>query len=165
MGLQVSWGEHVVVRTLLKAAADLDAARVTWWVMDGLCLSLVRSGSLEPWQLDLDIGVWDIGEARQVLMEAGWPQLEYAPNQFKSVKKLDVAGHRRDGDRVYVDYLFGVTYGFSGHLFDRFGTVEALGRTFPTPHPVGDYLTEHYGDWRTPVKTWDWETSAPCIVR
>jgi hypothetical protein len=155
----------VRAETLLRAAADLDAAGVVWWVMDGTCLSLVRSGRMERWQEDVDVGVWDIAEATGVLRRAGWQDAEFAPNQFKSTGKLDVAGHRRDGDRVMVDYLNGVTYAFSAHLFDGFGTVRAFGREFLTPHPVDEYLTEHYGDWRTPVKTWDWETSPPCIVR
>jgi hypothetical protein len=151
------------VETLLKAADDLDAAGVVWWVMDGTCLSLVRSGDLEPWQKDIDLGVWDIEEARRVLSAAGWPDLQPIANQFKSSGKLDVTGHRRDGDLVLVDYLDNVTYQFSARLFDTFGTVEALGRTFLTPSPVEDYLTEHYGDWRTPVKEWAWDKSPPCI--
>jgi phosphorylcholine metabolism protein LicD len=149
--------------TLLKAAKDLDAAGVVWWVMDGTCLSLVRSGGLEPWQKDIDLGVWDIVEARSVLMKAGWPDLENLPNQFKSSDKLDVTAHRREGEKVVVDYIDGVTYEFSGRLFDEFGTVRALRRSFLTPHPVEEYLTEHYGDWRTPVKEWVWHKSPPCI--
>lgn len=151
------------VETLLKAADDLDAAGVVWWVMDGTCLLLVRSGVLEPWQQDIDLGVWDIAEARAVLLAAGWPDRHPIPNQFKSVGMLDVTGHRRDGDLVLVDYLDNVTYQFSGRLFDTFGTLEALGRTFLTPSPVDEYLTEHYGDWRTPVKEWVWHKSPPCI--
>lgn len=155
----------VTAETLLRAATDLDAAGVPWWVMDGTCLSLVRSGGLEPWQLDIDLGVWDVEEAASVLLAAGWQDSERLPNQFKARGKLDVTGHRRDGGRVLVAYQEGVVYGFSAHLFDGFGTVAALGREFPTPHPVGEYLEEHYGDWRTPIKTWDWKTSPPCIVR
>jgi phosphorylcholine metabolism protein LicD len=150
--------------TLLIAAAELDDAGVEWWVMDGTCLSLVRSGGMESWQKDIDLGVWDIEEARSVLMKAGFPPTADIPNQFKSVGRLDVTGHRRDGSRVLVEYDEQIIYGFSGHLFDHFGTVAALGRMFPTPHPVAVYLTEHYGDWQTVEKRWDWKSSPPCVV-
>jgi hypothetical protein len=149
---------------LLRAAQHLDDAGVVWWVTDGTCLSLVRSGVLEPWQKDIDFGVWDIGVAREVLKSAGWPDLHVIRNQFKTSGMLDVSGHRREGDWVVVEYINEISYEFSARLFDSFGTVEALGRKFLTPNPVEDYLAEHYGEgWRTPVKVWQWDESPPCI--
>ena len=167
MDVQVPWREHVRMmdlNTLVKAGRTLDAAGIVWWVIDGTCLSLVRSGRMEEWQQDIDVGVWDIAGATAALKAARWPDKGTFANQFKSVGKLDVCGHRRDGDRVFVDYLENVTYSFSGSLFDEFGTVEVGGHTFQTPSPVEQYLSEHYGDWRTPVKTWDWRRP-PCLAQ
>jgi len=153
----------VEMATLLKAARTLDDAGVFWWVIDGTCLSLVRSGGMEDWQMDVDLGVWDVAAAIAALKAAGWPDKGTYPNQFKSEGKLDVLGHRREGDRVLVDYIESITYGFSGYLFDDFATVTVDGYAFRTPSPVEDYLTEHYGDWRTPVKEWVWQ-KAPCVA-
>jgi hypothetical protein len=152
------------LNTLVKAGQVLDAAGIVWWVIDGTCLSLVRSGRMEEWQQDVDVGVWDIAGATAALKAARWPDKGTFPNQFKSAGKLDVCGHRRDGDRVLVDYLENVTYGFSGNLFDEFGTVTVNGHTFRTPSPVEQYLSEHYGEWRTPVKEWDWRRP-PCLAQ
>jgi hypothetical protein len=153
----------VEMSTLINAGKALDNAGVVWWVIDGTCLSLVRSGRMEEWQKDVDVGVWDIPAATDALKEAGWVDRGTYANQFKSTGKLDVVGHRRDGDRVLCDYLEGVTYGFSAYLFDTFGSVTVDGHTFRTPHPVEDYLVEHYVDWRTPVKEWVWQ-EAPCVA-
>ena len=155
----------VSMDTLHRAARTLDAAGVEWWLIDGTCLSLVRSGLMESWQADVDIGVWDIPAATQALQDDEWPTVGAFPNQFKSHGKLDVLGHRREGDLVVSDYLENTTYRFSAHLFDRFDTVTVDGYPFKVPSPVGQYLTEHYGeDWRTPIQTWDWRY-APCAVR
>ena len=154
----------VKMETLVRAGEILDEAGIEWWVIDGTCLSLVRSGKMEEWQMDVDVGVWDIPAATAALKAAGWADVGTYKNQFKSGGKLDVLGHRREGDQVLVEYIENVTYGFSARLFDEFGTVEAEGYTFRTPSPVEDYLTEHYGDWRTPIKEWVWQ-KAPCVVR
>jgi hypothetical protein len=155
----------VDIDTLIRAGKTLDAAGIEWWVVDGTCLSLVRSGRMEEWQQDVDLGVWDIAVAARVMREAGWKDRQICPNQFKSSGKLDIVGHRRAGDQVLVDYLDNVTYGFSARLFDEFGTVTVDGDKFLTPSPVEDYLTEHYGNWRIPVKEWNWKTSPRCVIR
>jgi hypothetical protein len=155
--------ETVEMKTLLDVAKTFDDAGVFWWVTDGTCLSLIRSGRIEEWQKDIDVGVWDVVEAEAALRAAGWADVATYPNQVKATGKLDVCGHRVDGDRVVVDLQQGVSYGFSAYLFEQFGEVEVDGYTFRTPHPVGDYLVEHYGDWRTPVEEWDWMTP-PCLV-
>jgi hypothetical protein len=153
----------VELSTLVSAGRTLDAAGIVWWVIDGTCLSLVRSGGMEEWQMDVDVGVWDVAGATAALKRDGWPDKGTWPNQFKSKGKLDVLGHRREGDQVLVHYVEDVMYGFSAHLFDNFGTVVAGDYEFRTPAPVEEYLSEHYGDWRTPVKEWVWQ-AAPCVV-
>lgn len=151
------------METLIRAGETLDAAGIEWWVVDGTCLSLVRSGRIEEWQQDVDLGVWDIAATKQAMRAAGWPNREICANQFKSSGMLDIVGHRRSGDRVLVDYLDNVTYSFSGDLFNMFETVQVDGHAFRVPSPVEQYLTEHYGDWRTPIKKWDWK-AARCRV-
>jgi hypothetical protein len=154
----------VQLSTLVEAGRVLDAAGVDWWVTDGMCLSLVRSGRVEDWQQDVDVGVWDIWAATQALTGAGWPVRAKAHNQFKGAGMLDVTGHRRTERHVYADFPENVSYRFSAHLFDRFEHVTVDGHTFRVPSPVHDYLTEHYGDWRTPVKEWNWRKSPVCAV-
>jgi phosphorylcholine metabolism protein LicD len=157
-------GVMVEFATLARAAKVLDKAKIEWWLIDGTCLSMVRSETMEDWQKDIDVGVWEIAPARAALLKAGWKDFGSWPYQFKSDGKLDMLAHRRDGDRVLVDYVEDVTYGFSGHLFDKFDSVTVHGHTFKIPSPVDQYLSEHYGDWRTPItRGWIWQ-EAPCVT-
>jgi phosphorylcholine metabolism protein LicD len=164
-----------LAETFDRAARILDQSGVEWWLSDGTALSCVREGKFEPWQKDCDFGVWseDLPGVRKMFERKGYRSRHEVADQFKADGMLDIKGHRRRG--AHVDCVFmegshkihpeGVVYRFPAHLFDFFDLYPFHGRQVRLPSPAEEYLTVHYGDWRTPVKEWQWDRDAACIVR
>ena len=49
---------------------------------------------------------------------------------------------------------------FPVHHFDKLETIRFYGETFHIPSDTNAYLTLRYGDWKTPVQTWDYYKDA-----
>lgn len=154
---------------LVDVAEVLDRLGVAWWLSDGAALGCVRDGRFLDTDPDVDIGLWAEDEAavRAVLDAEGWqphPQ-SIDPTYLRHGVKLDLHGHVRDGDTVAFVLGRQWRYRFSGRLFDRFEVYTFYGLEVRVPSPAGQYLTEHYGDWRTPQGGWQWRTDPPCVER
>ena len=56
-----------------------------------------------------------------------------------------------------------VTWNFSAKFLEQHQFIEFNGRRFMAPVDVDEYLTHLYGDWKTPVKEWDFKTDMKCV--
>lgn len=134
-----------------------------WWISAGTLLGLERENQLLPHDTDIDIGM--IGELEDV---------NFLPKEYEPVRivigdnaKLHQVVYRHKPTNilfdVYMMYEKDGKYGTQGEkgwnlrtkeLVDALSTKEYLGYTFPVPHDIDAYLTEWYGDWRTPIKNY-----------
>ena len=148
--------------------AELD---VRVFLVAGTVLGHVRSSSVIPWDKDIDVGVFreDVDIPR--LEE----RVERAP-RF-NVRRLDLTT-----DRLRIDHVNGAKIDVFPHYLDVDGRVwhdgaatrwwnrpfeltqvEFLGVQQWIPDPAETYLTDSYGDWRTPDPTFDARLDAPNV--
>lgn len=140
-------------------------AGLDWWLTDGAALGAVRDGRIVGG--DIDVGVW-AGHLDAVEAALAGRQVRRHRWEVKASvggAKIDVHGHRRSGHVVW--YPLGasesVVYEFPAQLFGEFEQLEVYGLPSWVPYPVEDYLTAHYGDWRTRRPGWRWAVDPPCL--
>ncbi len=176
------------------AVADLVAAlpveQWRWYVISGTFLGIVREGGFLPHDYDVDVGV-TFDPERPEVTDAMIAALERSPrfvvkkvDDAQSVVEtvpgrlavrrslalvklihetginVDVFVHHREGDVLW--------HGSSIHRWENrafdlaeyeLGGVRVLG-----PADADRYLTENYGDWRTPVTEFNCTTGTPNLV-
>lgn len=156
-------------KVFLKAAAELDAAGVFWWLSDGSALGCHRDGQFIASDGDIDLGVWieSIPLVAKALTGEDTRTRGHQVWRVSDEIKIDVHGHERAGDTVF--FRLGtrseLRYEFPAHLFEDFEFGTLYGRSVLLPSPIEEYLTAHYGDWQTPTSKWKWNSSPPCLRR
>lgn len=164
--------------TLVTVNQCLRAAGLRPFLMSGTLLGYARDGALLPHDKDIDLGLlgWeDQFTVAQALLEAGHFDLDLAQltghNRFvisardlRNGMVVDFFFFHDRGDHFLhgIDFDLGFTQNFR---FSRFGLrdVDFLGETFSVPDDVDTNLTENYGDWRTPVKSYVVTVEAPAL--
>lgn len=152
---------------VLEGGADvLDELGVKWWLSAGTMLGLYRDGGFIPHDTDIDVGV--LGEPSKEMDEAfksaGYLELRFMPFQRAFQKDnvvFDIYFFQQLNDTLICDCDIGRLIK-PASLFDTLGTIEFLGREYPTPNPVETYLEVRYGkDWKIPKTKKDtWEQDA-----
>ena len=172
----------------LAAALPVDEWR--WYVISGTFLGLVREGGFLAHDYDIDVGVTADHEHPERLramieqlsrsprfvvkkVDDAQTVVETAPGRHTVERSLalvklihenginvDVFVHHREGDVLW--------HGSSIHRWENsvfdlaehtLGGVRVLG-----PDDADRYLTENYGDWRTPVTEFNCTTGTPNLV-
>jgi len=136
-------------KVLLEFGDIADGLGVPWFLYLGTCLGFVRDGSFIEYDDDIDLGVLcDKGTLARLfgeLVRKGFvkgdaylnPGNEKNQHFFKDGILVDVFFTFRDDTREFLT---------------SFDEVHYNGRRFRVPHPVNDYLTSEFGDWRTPQR-------------
>jgi len=171
-------------------AAALPVEQWRWYVISGTFLGLVREGGFLAHDYDIDVGITfdpqdpsaldrlvdalrrspryvvkKLDDAETVVRTApGRYAVERAPALVKLIHEnginVDVFVHHRDGERLW--------HGSSIHRWENsvfdlapytLAGVDVLG-----PADADRYLTENYGDWRTPVTQFNCTTGTPNLV-
>jgi hypothetical protein len=175
---------------LADLAAALPVQEWNWYVISGTFLGIVREGGFLAHDYDVDVGVTFDPEHPEVLdrlvaalersphyvvkkiddheavvqTAPGRFAVERAPALVKLIHdsgiNVDVFVHHREGDRLW--------HGSSIHRWENsafeltdytLAEVPVLG-----PADADRYLTENYGDWRTPVTVFNCTTGTPNLV-
>ncbi|MCK9598070.1 MAG: hypothetical protein M0R37_12075 [Bacteroidales bacterium] len=145
----------------------------------GTALGVVREGAILAHDLDTDIGVMSADFSWDSVVEAvrrGWEIRHVFGMRHLG---LEIA-LMRDGVKTDVMVIYPEAGGFTNSLWDnggRNGLADRIIHSYPSPvmgveeWRMGDvpvrtlgpaYLAHVYGDWRTPVKSWDWRTDHLC---
>ncbi|GAA4398163.1 hypothetical protein GCM10023168_03910 [Fodinibacter luteus] len=171
-------------------AAALPVRQWRWYVISGTFLGVVREGGFLAHDYDIDVGVTHDPEHPEVLdamvraleraprfvvkkLDDAQTVVETAPGRYAVERapalvklihengiNVDVFVHHRDGDRLW--------HGSSIHRWENsvfdlaeytLAGVDVLG-----PADADRYLTENYGDWRTPVTEFNCTTGTPNLV-
>lgn len=174
-------------KALRDFATLLPKEQWPWYLVSGTFLGLYRDGGFMAHDYDIDVGI----NADKVDHEALLQQLKsqqlfvvkkvdyhlevaqnssgyYALHSYPSLYKLvhetginvDVFIHYREGAVLW--------HGSVIHRWDNqaFGLAEyeLAGITVLGPDNPETYLTENYGDWRTPITNFDCTTGTPNLV-
>lgn len=146
------------LRDLLRV---LDGAKVPFFFAAGTALGLVRAGRPLGADGDIDVGIFEEDFDRERLIEIFTadpmfdldlhPQSRKVGLRHRGGAPVDIFPFYREGDRVWHD---GVFVRWHNSPFEvtrqRVGDLEV-----PLPADVDRYLTENYGDWRTPWPGFD----------
>ncbi|MBS1301744.1 LicD family protein [Loktanella sp. SALINAS62] len=170
-------------RAALVAMSQID---MPWYVISGTFLGAVREGAFlaHDYDIDIGIGIADFNEARLRAQIANSPDLAYVnasaylnltrdaqglwrgaplPALYRVMHVsgigLDVFVHHPDGDLCW--------HGSAKHRWDNrafeLDDYTISGLSVRGPADADRYLTENYGGWRTPVKSFDCSTGTPNI--
>ena len=174
-------------RTALADLADvLPVEEWGWYVISGTFLGLVREGGFLAHDYDIDVGVdFDAERVERLVRVVGADRRfvvkkvddaqsvvevpgGYAMRRDLALVKLihesginvDVFVHHREGDVLW--------HGSSIHrwqnsVFDL-APYDLEGTAVLGPADADRYLTENYGDWRTPVTEFNCTTGTPNLV-
>jgi len=127
----------------------------TFWLMYGTLLGCVREGNFIPHDKDIDIGVYakeldSIFATLLTLRNFGFDIVRAeSDDSYLTVQKnnisTDIYVMTRDNDGWHWGDIQENDY------FTILDTIPFLGHTFLGPHPIVDFLVDHYGpDWKKP---------------
>ncbi|WP_026313273.1 LicD family protein [Actinobacillus capsulatus] len=138
----------------------LDQHKIPFFLISGTLLGCIREGKLLGHDKDIDVGVWDdhsYEELANYLATSGY--FYVVPTRTKHLVMLrhvngiviDVFIHYREPN----DYWHaGVKIKWHNSPFNLVYT-HFLGQQYLIPENYDLYLTENYGDWRTPKTKFD----------
>lgn len=174
-------------KTLEDFAAVLPIKQWPWYVVSGTFLGLHREGGFLAHDYDIDLGInaeqvdWDklvkkLRASQKFTFKIinhyitvdrgqnGQRRIRKVPSIIKLVHEngmqVDLFIHYTENDRCW--------HGSSIHRWENtpFALVEREleGVSVYAPADADTYLTENYGDWRTPVTEFDCTTGTPNLV-
>ena len=147
----------------------LSKHSIEYFLISGTLLGCIREGALLPHDRDLDIGVWlddGIDKIKTILITSGFFHLvETRSEELLKLRHvtgiaIDIFFHKRTHDEVTHS---GVKTVWHNYLF-KLKDIKFLGRTYLIPDDPDRYLTENYGDWRTPKIEFDCALDTPNAV-
>ena len=173
------------LRLLERATTFLEKYNIPYWLEGGTLLGIIRENRLLPWDNDLDISIRseDFDRLRRILPKFYYRgmiakvrehKIDDPPFQkgevrlikvyatkylfFKSPLVLDIFVKKKLDDQYY--WVVGVKRrakkAVPARFYDELTTVQFNHKTYSIPKLTDEYLTYRYGDWRTPVKTWNY---------
>lgn len=171
-------------RMLEDVCKTLGRCGVPHCIDGGTLLGLHREGRLLPWDNDMDLYANLADRPRLILaslmlvfkgyrvnfktVSRELPPLKRGQLRLIKVRKrlgagvgnyllVDIIIKRTVGDRTFwtVGKESTVLKSVPARFYAAFGKLSFKGFDYPTPQDLDNYLTARYGDWRTPVKEWD----------
>ena len=157
-------GAHVAIDDLSRA---LDGAGVPFFLAAGTVLGLVREGQPLGGDGDIDVGIfadeWDRDALIDLFRRDPQFDLDLHPQSTKIGLRhrggapIDIFRFYGEGDRVWHDGVFVRWHNAPFDVVRRdFGALNV-----PVPEDADRYLTDNYGDWRTPDSSFDAFLDAP----
>lgn len=155
-----AYSDRLAAIALADLKKALDHKNIPFFLISGTLLGCIREGKLLGHDKDIDVGVWDeysYEELANYLATSGY--FYVVPTRTKHLVMLkhvngiviDVFIHYREPN----DYWHaGVKIKWHNSPFNLVYT-NFLGQQYLIPENYDLYLTENYGDWRTPKTKFD----------
>ncbi len=170
----------VARRLLIDIIDILNKANIDYMLDSGTLLGIAREGDILPWDDDVDITLpeRELQKFQNVLwkfrIRGWWISHRYQKYNFKLWKKGDYQSikirNRRgllfrgriksdlnvkykcmeSGNYYWFMLLTGMICEAEGKFFDSYDEIEYAGRMAKVPAHYREFLTQKYGDWRTP---------------
>ncbi|MDP6578703.1 MAG: LicD family protein [Candidatus Marinimicrobia bacterium] len=171
-----------------------EQCSIKYCLTAGTLLGIVREERLLPWDTDLDLRIFrpDVKKLPRAMWRirfAGYlarirrqefidPPLKKGEKRI--VKIFQKAGFLKKGKvtmdcfiatRQDNDYVWScggpklyTKKSVPAHFYDETKVITFRNKDYTVPKDVEDYLTFRYGDWRTPVKEWDYTKDDGAII-
>lgn len=148
----------------------LDGAGIPYFFAAGTALGLIRAGRPLGADSDIDVGIFDAGWRRETLVELflRHPRfdIETAHQDAKKIalrhrggSPVDLFRFYLEDGRLWHDAVFVRWHNSPFEVVRR----DIRGLSVPLPADPDRYLTENYGDWRTPNPAFDAFADAPNV--
>jgi len=164
----------------------MEKAEIPYILEAGTLLGIIREGRLLPWDDDVDLTITKQNEKKllaiiprirllgyKVSVKKYKKELKYFSRSeiriikvkhltfpfFKTDVVLDIFVKKLIGDDYFwtVGVKKPVLKSVPKRFYEELTEIEFNKKHFIVPKDYKGYLTEHYGDWRTPVKTWNFK--------
>lgn len=176
----------IAVKMMENITSVLEEAEIPYILEAGTLLGVVRENRLLPWDDDVDLTVTRQYEDK-VLKALKSPKLwcykvrvkkynrdlkyfkkgevriikikHFSLPFFNSDVSVDIFLKRLVDDDYYwtVGIKRPVLKSVPKRFYDEHTHLEFKGKKYMVPKDYKGYLVEHYGDWQTPVKTWNFK--------
>lgn len=166
---------------LRDTVAILEKNNIPYWLDAGTLLGIIRDNELIPWDYDIDISVssdyaeWVIALKNQFLpkyrLVSRILKPGRLPGKYRACKvklTLDKLTFFNKKEGLHCDIFFkykvdnfycwidsNTTKRVDARFHDTLDTVSWKGKTYSIPSDVEGYLTQRYGEWRTPNENYD----------
>lgn len=159
-GKLTGYSDELAAQALKDLKRVMDKNDIPFFLISGTLLGCIREGKLLGHDKDIDVGVWDNYDYEQlatILGESGYFYI--VPTRTKHFVMLrhlngiaiDVFIHYREEN----DYWHaGVKIKWHNSPFELIKR-NFLGNDYLIPKDYDRYLTENYGDWKTPKTDFD----------
>lgn len=167
--LGVKFDQHAAARALADLDELFSQLGHPMFLVSGTFLGAVRNGGFIDSEYDIDVGFFaadiDIAVVAEAMRRSG--QYAHVSSNEMLIKGLHVAGTHVD---VFVHFEERglIWHGSNKHRWYNtpfaLGKIALLGREYLAPTDADVYLTENYGDWRSPCAFWDTSFDTPNCV-
>lgn len=161
----------VAFRNLKEISEILSNKEIHWGPIFGTLLGIVRDNNFIEWDEDIDLYILEENEevfkdSLWDLIKSGFDVIRYERRGLYSIKK--------NGEYIdfYILRKISPTLRHAGgweFIFDKYLTntikYDFKGIQIDIPKDYDEFLTFHYGDWRTPVKWANFNMSKMQIFR
>ena len=148
---------------LLEVDGIFKKLEINYFLSCGTALGIYRDGSLIPWDDEIDVELYS---------EIFVPQIDKLKEEFLNLGFIVRATKRgltskmsafKKGVKVAMSAIYDNNKGYRCDLYQKFPSkfyenavqFEFEGVNFTFPGPLDEYLTYYYGDWKTPIKSYD----------
>jgi len=181
------------LKILKYVTSQLEQNDIPYWLEAGTLLGIIRENRLLPWDNDIDISIRekDLSKLLTILpkfrrrgyiirvrkyleddfpLEKGKVRMVKIHNRKRIFEKGDLALDIFVKTQYEDQYLWGVGIkrytkkSVPVRFYDELSTIRFEGKEYSIPKLTEEYLTYRYGDWRTPVKKWDFSKDDLSIV-
>jgi len=180
-------------KVLFKVCSLLKKKKIPYVLEGGTLLGIIRENRLLPWDNDVDITITDdyleqFLKLRKFIWLAGYrTRIRFHKNDIGPFKKgqvrlikvqtrkylfdkgndiLDVFVKSKIDGKFYwaVGIKNPTLKSVDARYYENFSFIEFKGKDLSIPLDYDDYLTTRYGNWREPVKEWDFQKDDKAIV-
>lgn len=184
---------EVTARKMLRDVCSiLDEVQIPYTLEGGTLLGIIRENRLLPWDNDMDLTISDeyLGKLIKIRWKfwmAGYrtrirrskKEMPHFPKGsvrlvkiqtrrflLKGISLLDIFVKKKVEDKYFwtVGIKSPVLKSAPHHFYDELTKYEFDGFKYSVPEKHEEYLCYRYGDWRTPVKEYDFKKDDKAIV-
>lgn len=184
----------IAEKMLIEICKVLEKQGIPYVLEGGTLLGIVRENRLLPWDNDLDITITDeylkkLLKAKKYLWLAGYRTrirfhnrdigpfktgqvrlIKISTRKFffiKGIKLLDIFIKTKESGKYFwvVGIKNPVLKSVDSHYYENFSTINFNENKLSIPYDWDAYLTYRYGDWKTPVKEWNFKKDDNAIVK
>ena len=185
---------NIALRILHDVTIELENASIPYWLEGGTLLGIIRENRLLPWDNDMDISMYKIDQRKllQIMIKLFFKGYRlsikhyrkdigpFRKGELRMIKVRNFEPFFRKGKvmldiflkrKIKNEYFWTVGVkspvlkSSPAEFYEELGWTEFNGKKYMISKDYKGYLTYRYGDWKTPVKTWNFKKDDKAIVQ